>query len=165
MVQSDVLRRVPFHCEKWFWPLTMVERERNTLCIIVCSWMGSVWPRHAGESRHYAQCRTLFHIFEWGNVTLEGYCRQIILDHIHLFSGIISPDILFMDDNVHLHRNTETSNTLESKDINCMQCLVYFLNLNPIEHVWWCSLQTCFTNNSPYLNRSRAENFLERRLG
>ena len=29
----------------------------------------------------------------------------------------------------------------------------------------WCSLQTCFTNNSPFPNRARSETCLERCLG
>ena len=57
-------------------------------------------PRRAGVGRHYAQFRTPLHIFERGNVTLEQYFREIILDHVRLFIGVISPDFLFMGDNV-----------------------------------------------------------------
>ena len=66
---------------------------------------------------------------------MERYCREIILDHVSLFRGDISADILFMGGNARPHRNAEVSNILESEDIKCMQWLAYSLHLNPILHV------------------------------
>ena len=72
-------------------------------------------------SGHYTQCRTPLHIFERSNITLERYCREIILDHVHIFRDAINPTFQFMDYNARPHRNAQASNTLESEDINCMQ--------------------------------------------
>ena len=71
--------------------------------------------------RHYEQCGTPLHIFERGNVILEWHCREIILDHVRLFRGAISPDFLFLEDKVSPLVEAEASNALESEDLNCMQ--------------------------------------------
>ena len=75
--------------------------------------------------RHYTHCETPLHIFERGYITLERYCREIILDHLRLFKDAISPDFLFMDDNARPHRNAKISNTLNSEDINCLHWVVF----------------------------------------
>ena len=133
--QNDILRRVPFHYDEWFWPPVTVERKGNMLSTTLCPWTWSVWPRHAAVGRHYAQCRKALHIFERGKVSLKRYCREIILDHICLFRYAISPDCLFMDNNARPHRNAQTSNTLESEDINYMIWLAYFLDINFIQNI------------------------------
>ena len=61
---------------------------------------------HAAVDRHNVQCKTPLHIFERGCVSLEQYCREITLDHVRLFKGVISKLFLFMDDNARPHRNT-----------------------------------------------------------
>ena len=77
---------------------------------------------------------TPLNIFKRGNVTLEQYCRDIIHDHVCPFRGAINLNFLFMDDNVRPHRNTETPNTLEKVDINCIQWLAHYLDLSTIVH-------------------------------
>ena len=51
-----------------------------------------------------------------------------------MFQGVISKNVLFMDNDSRPHRNVEASNTLKSEGINCMQCLAFSLELNSIEH-------------------------------
>ena len=58
--------------------------------------------------RHYAQCKTPLHIFERGNVILERYFREFILDHVRLFMSVINPDFLFIDGNARSYRYAET---------------------------------------------------------
>ncbi|GFX27714.1 transposable element Tc1 transposase [Trichonephila clavipes] len=41
-----------------------------------------------------------------------------------------------MDDNAWLHRTLAVEELLESEDITQMDWPAYFLDLNPIEHVW-----------------------------
>ena len=89
--------------------------------------------KRASVARYYAQCKTPLHIFEWGNVSLERYFREVILGHVLLFRCVIIPEFLFMDNTEHPHRNPRASNILESEDINCM--LAYSLDLNFIQHV------------------------------
>ena len=74
--------------------------------------------------------RTLLYIFERGNVTLEQYCRKIILDHIRLLRDAIRPDFLFTDNNVKPLRKVQVTNIPERENINCMQWLGYSLDLN-----------------------------------
>ena len=37
------------------------------------------------------------YIFERGDVMLERYYREIVLDHVRLFRDVVRPDFLFMD--------------------------------------------------------------------
>ena len=80
--------------------------------------------------------RTPLQICERGNVTMERFCREILLDHIRLFRYAVRPEFLFMDDNACPHRNAQLSNIPEREYINCMQWLAYSLDLNPIVHTW-----------------------------
>ena len=130
-----------------------MERESNTLCTTVCPWTWSVWPRYAAVGRHYAQCKTPLHIFERGEVLLEDYWREIMLDHVCLFSSAISPEILFMDDNARQIRNAETSNPPEREDINHMQWLTYSLDLNPIWYVYNALCRLVITRPSRTLQK------------
>lgn len=57
-------------------------------------------------------------IFERGTVTLQRYCREVILNPLRLFRGVVVSDFLFMDNTVHPHRNAEISNTLKWKIFN-----------------------------------------------
>ncbi|GFX09369.1 transposable element Tc1 transposase [Trichonephila clavipes] len=79
--------------------------------------------------------RTLFHIFERGDIASQQYCREIILDHVHIFRRAVGTDFLFMDDNAQPHRSVEVSNTLQNENILLMQWRI-FSHLNPIENAW-----------------------------
>ena len=87
-----------------------------------------------GVVRNYAQRKIPLHIIERGNISLERCCREIFLHHVRLFGGAIRPEFLFMDYITRAQRNDEASNTLERKNISCIQWLAYFLDLNPIQH-------------------------------
>ncbi|GFV61142.1 transposable element Tcb2 transposase [Trichonephila clavipes] len=80
--------------------------------------------------------RTELHIFDRGSVTGDRYCEEILLPHVRLFRGAISPDFIFMDDNARPHRTLAVEELLESEDITRMDCPAYSPDLNPIEHVW-----------------------------
>ena len=84
-----------------------------------------VWADIMNNGEEWNNVETM----ERGDVTLEKYCRRIILDHGRIFST----DFLFMEDVFCPNFDAEASNTLESEDINPMQWLEY-LDLNPIEH-------------------------------
>ena len=68
--------------------------------------------------------RTPLHNFERDSVTFDRYYRDIIL----LWDDV-RPDFLFMDDIALSYRIAQVSNIAESEVINCMQWLVYSLDL------------------------------------
>ena len=87
--------------------------------------------------RHYLHNgRITLHIFKRGNVTLQRYCRKIVLNHVLLFRATVHPDFLFMDDNAGLNRNTEVSPILKSDYINGIQWLACSLDQNPFDDAW-----------------------------
>ena len=57
-------------------------------------------------------------IFERDNVTLEWYCKEIILEHLRLFRDEVKPDFLFMEDIVLTYKNTQVQNISENEIIN-----------------------------------------------
>jgi len=85
VVQSDVLRRIPFHCDEDYGP-QLVWREGGTRYA----------QQYVNESDRYGlsvlvwtgimyKGRTPLHTFERGSVTSQRYCAEIILNYIHLF--------------------------------------------------------------------------------
>ncbi|GFV42994.1 transposable element Tcb2 transposase [Trichonephila clavipes] len=80
--------------------------------------------------------RTGLHIFDRGSVIGDHYCEEVLLPHVRLFRGAISPDFIFMDDNARPHRTLSVEELLESEDITRMDFPAYSPDLNPIEHVW-----------------------------
>ncbi|GFX34114.1 transposable element Tcb2 transposase [Trichonephila clavipes] len=80
--------------------------------------------------------RTELHIFDRGSVTGDCYYDEVLLLHVNLFQGAIGPDFIFMADNARPYRFLVAEDLMESEDINRMDWPAYFLDLNPIEHVW-----------------------------
>ncbi|GFT30797.1 transposable element Tc1 transposase [Trichonephila clavipes] len=80
--------------------------------------------------------RTDLHIFDAGSVNGTRYCNEILLPYVRLFRGAMGLQFLFMDDNAPCHRTVAAEQLLESEDIERMDWLVRFPDLNPIEHVW-----------------------------
>ncbi|GFS63472.1 transposable element Tcb2 transposase [Trichonephila clavipes] len=64
--------------------------------------------------------RTELHIFDRGSVIGDRYCEEVLLPHVRLFRGAISPDFIFMDDNARPHRTLAVEELLESEDITQM---------------------------------------------
>jgi hypothetical protein len=61
--------------------------------------------------------RTECHVFDRGSVFEDRYCEEVLLPHVRLFRGAISPDFIFMDDIARPHRTLAVEELLESKDI------------------------------------------------
>ncbi|GFT55424.1 transposable element Tcb1 transposase [Trichonephila clavipes] len=64
------------------------------------------------------------------------YPDVILEQHARLVWGAMGAEILFMDDNVRLHRANIVDVFLQSEDITRMDWSAYSPDLNPIEHVW-----------------------------
>ncbi|GFU57051.1 transposable element Tcb2 transposase [Trichonephila clavipes] len=80
--------------------------------------------------------RTHLHIFDAGSVNGTRYCNEILLPYVRLFRGAMGLQFLFMDDNAPCHRTVAAEQLLESADIERMDWLARYPDLNPIEHVW-----------------------------
>ncbi|GFV62273.1 transposable element Tcb2 transposase [Trichonephila clavipes] len=80
--------------------------------------------------------RTDLHIFDAGSVNGTRYCNEILLPYVRLFRGAMGLQFLFMDDNTPCHCTVAAKQLLESEDIERMDWLARFSDLNPIEHVW-----------------------------
>ena len=65
----------------------------------------------------YTMTKHRFTFFEWGNVTFERYCKEIILGHVRFFRDAVTPDFLFMMDNVQ-KQNTQVTDIPEREVIN-----------------------------------------------
>ncbi|GFV49779.1 transposable element Tcb2 transposase [Trichonephila clavipes] len=77
--------------------------------------------------------RTELHFFDRGSVIGDRYCEEVLLNHVRLFRGAISPDFIFMDDNARPHRTLAVEELLESEDITRMNWPAYSPDLNPVE--------------------------------
>ena len=97
----------------------------NMICMDQACWCGQALCTVA---------ENLFHIFELTSVILQRFCRLTILDHAHLYKGVVRPDFLIADDNARLHRSAALSNMPESEEINPMQWPEYSPDLNSTEH-------------------------------
>ncbi|GFW48647.1 transposable element Tcb2 transposase [Trichonephila clavipes] len=64
--------------------------------------------------------RTELHIFDRGSVIGDRYCEEVLLPHVGLFRGAISPDFIFMDDNARPHWTLAVEELLEREDITRM---------------------------------------------
>ena len=98
--------------------------------IVQKDYVGVRYMLHTGVGRHYPKCKTLLLIFERDNISLERYCKEIIMDHVRLFRGAIGQEYMFVKNNVNPHRNAETPNTVEREDISRIQWLAYSWDLN-----------------------------------
>lgn len=78
-------------------------------------------------------CIMAEHIFQTGSVTVNWYCTDIIEGCVHLFHVAMGPKFIFINDNAHPHRVSET---LKSEEIDCMPWPAYSPDLNPIDHAW-----------------------------
>ena len=100
-------------------------------------------------------------MFERGNVSLQRYCREIILDHVQ---GCDKCKI-----SVYVRQCMPTQKRWGIKHSRKGRYQLYamaWVLTGPKSYracLWW-SLQLCFTNNSPSSNHARAENCLERGL-
>ncbi|GFY19486.1 transposable element Tcb2 transposase [Trichonephila clavipes] len=79
--------------------------------------------------------RIELHILDRGSVTGDSYCDEVLLSHVRLFRGVISPDFIFMDANARPHRTLAVEELLESENITRMDWPAYSPDLNLIEHV------------------------------
>ncbi|GFV01484.1 transposable element Tcb1 transposase [Trichonephila clavipes] len=66
----------------------------------------------------------------WGGIILGSRTD------LHVQSGAMGAEFLFMDDNARTHRANIVGECLQSEDITRMDWPTYSLDLNPIEYVW-----------------------------
>lgn len=80
--------------------------------------------------------RTSRHVFTGGSIIKANYCSKVLESNVRLILDTVSPNFIFMDDNVKPHRTTQVSEGLAWEDIQQMDKPVHSLDLNPIEHVY-----------------------------
>ncbi|GFV29876.1 hypothetical protein TNCV_2083411 [Trichonephila clavipes] len=113
MVYIDVLRRI--------WPPITVERAWNTRYEqkFVCE-NDRYGPDVMVGLRIMHNDRTPLLIFDRGSVSSQRYCRESILDHVHIYRGVENPDFLFIDDNMRPHRSVKSEVSPAWTDLTCI---------------------------------------------
>ena len=71
-----------------------------------------------------------------GNLTAEGYIKQILLQHVLVAAYGICPEFVLMHDNARTRVVRITRAVLRELDIQEMEWPAANPDLNPIEHVW-----------------------------
>ncbi|GFU19276.1 transposable element Tc3 transposase [Trichonephila clavipes] len=84
-------------------------------------------------------CRTDLHFFDTGPVTAQRYRDEVLDSYVRLFLGAVSPDFLFMDDNVPCHRAVLIDDFFETENIQRMPWPANSPDLIPIELYGICS--------------------------
>lgn len=75
-------------------------------------------------------------IFDRDSVIENHYCKEVILPHVRIFLGTIRADYVFMHNNARSHWTLAIQELMKILDITQMNWLMYFPDLNPIEHAW-----------------------------
>ncbi|GFU62969.1 helitron_like_N domain-containing protein [Nephila pilipes] len=61
------------------------------------------------------------------------HCNEILLNHVRLFRYVVSPGLLFQDDNALLLQIAKDYEILSREEFKRMECPAYFFDLNPTE--------------------------------
>ena len=87
----------------------------------------------------------LWNLYSIQNGSLTGYGTMGIV--VHRFAGTLGAEFILMVDNDQLRRGRGVREFLGREKVQCMDCLAYPPDMNPIEHVWHCLYRRMAASN------------------
>ena len=70
-----------------------------------------------GMGKYHDHGRTLLHMATTGTMTGQRYTDEVLLPHVHLFHGVVSVKLIFMDDNTICQRKLAAQDCVDRERV------------------------------------------------